>query len=148
MYKVKDIAEWFVQRASADVNKGGDYLTQLKLQKLLYYAQGFYMALNNGEKLFREKIIHLPYGPVVEALIPTLKSFSNNPIYSLNVNIPEIDEQTLAILNIVYKHLGQYSAYKLVELTHSETPWQNTKQGEEISPKDICQYIKDHYIKK
>ena len=148
MYKVKEIAEWFVQRASADVNKGGDYLTQLKLQKLLYYAQGFYMAFNNGERLFKEKIIHLSYGPVVESLISTLKPFSNNPILSLNINIPEIDEQTLAILNIVYKNLGQYSAYRLVELTHSETPWQETHQGEEISPKDICQYIKEHYIKK
>lgn len=147
MYKVKDIAEWFIQRASSDVNKGGDYLTQLKLQKLLYYAQGFYMAFNNGEKLFKEKIVHLQYGPVVKSLIPILKQYSNNPIHSLNINIPEIDEQTLAILNIVYKNLGQYSAYRLVELTHSEIPWQKTKQGDEISPKDICQYIKEHYIK-
>lgn len=147
MYKARVIAEWFVQRAARDVNKGGDFLTQLKLQKLLYYAQGFYMAFNDGKKLFKDSIIHMQYGPVVKSLIPILKNYSNNPISTLNFEIPDLDEYTLGILNLVYDKLGQYSAYKLVELTHAEGPWKNTTQGQEILAVDIYNFIKEHYTK-
>lgn len=147
MYKVESIAAWFVARAASDVNKGGDFLTQLKLQKLLYYAQGFYMAFNNGQKLFKDSIIHMQYGPVVKSLVNVLKGYSNRPIEKLDYEIPSFDDDTLAILNLVYNKLGQFSAYKLVELTHSEEPWQNTKQGQIIPAVEIYKYIKEHYTK-
>ena len=68
MEDVKAIAQWFVLKAAEDAGKGGEYLTKLKLQKLLYYAQGFYHAFYN-EKLFKDKIIHMPYGPAVQSLL-------------------------------------------------------------------------------
>ena len=146
MYEAKQIAEWFVQRAGQDINKGGEYLTQLKLQKLLYYAQGFFMALNNGQKLFSDEIYHLQYGPAVKKLMKLLKPFGNNPIPTLNIKLPQFDDDTLAVLELVYQKLGQYSAYKLVELTHNETPWLNSKQGKIISSEDIYSFFKTEYI--
>ena len=146
MYEAKQIAEWFVQRAGQDINKGGEFLTQLKLQKLLYYAQGFYMALNNGKKLFGEDIYHLQYGPAVKKLMATLKPYGNNPIPTLNVNLPEFDNNTLAVLELVYQKLGQFSAYKLVELTHQEVPWLNSEHGKIISSNEIYSFFKKEYL--
>lgn len=146
MENVKEIAEWFVSKAADDVNSGGEFLTKLKLQKLLYYAQGFYFAFNN-KKLFRDKIIHMPYGPAVKTLLDDLKDRHNEPIKTLGVSIGNFTNDVTAILNLVYKNLGQYSAYKLVEMTHSEDPWLNTEQGQEISVAEIGDYFKKYYIK-
>lgn len=146
MENVKEIAQWFVLRAADDVNRGGEYLTKLKLQKLLYYAQGFYYAFFN-KKLFEDKIIHMPYGPAVKTLLDDLKDIGNEPIESLKVKISDFNDDVFAILNLVYDKLAQYSAFKLVEMTHSEDPWRNTHQGEEIKVTDISKYFKKHYIK-
>lgn len=147
MYRVEEIAQWFVEQASIDVNKGGEYLTQLKLQKLLYYAQGFYYAFND-KKLFNEKIIHMPYGPAVEKLLTTLKKYGSNPITIelLNTSSNNLPDNVTVLLKMVYDQLGQYSAYKLVEMTHNETPWKSTKQGQEIKAAEIGKYFKEHYI--
>lgn len=143
-YKVEEIAQWFVLKASSEVNKGGELLTKLKLQKLLYYAQGFYFAFYN-KKLFKDKIIHMPYGPAVESMLKKLKDV-NHPLEDLNVDIKDLPEDVISILELVYDKLGQYSAYKLVQLTHEEDPWINTEQGKEISVEDIGKYFKEHYI--
>ncbi len=146
MVKVEQIAQWFTLRAAEDVNKGGEYLTQLKLQKLMYYAQGFYYAFND-KKLFNDKIIHMPYGPAVESMLSKLRGHGSDQIKSLNISVGDLPHDVITILSLVYDKLGQYSAYKLVELTHNEWPWQNTDQGKEIKANVIGEYFKRHYIK-
>lgn len=145
MCKAEEVAQWFVQRASEDVNKGGEYLTQLKLQKLLYYAQGFYFSFN-GKKLFKDKIIHMPYGPAVQTMLSKLGGYGSDYIKTLNVSTEGLPENVTALLRMVYEKLGQYSAYKLVQMTHNEDPWKNTLQGEEIKANEIGKYFKEHYI--
>ena len=146
MLDVRKVAQWFVLRAAEDVNKGGEYLTQLKLQKLLYYAQGFYMAFN-GEKLYSNKIVHMQYGPVVQSMATTLKSFGSDTIKTLDIPVGELSDDVTSTLSLVYEKLGQYSAYKLVELTHNEDPWKNTNSGDEIKVELISKYFKENYIR-
>ena len=56
MYKANDISQWFINRAiESNANEGGDYITNLKLHKLMYYAQGCHLAMYN-EPLFNEEI--------------------------------------------------------------------------------------------
>ena len=43
-YNVLDIAKKLIKMADDDIANGGDNLTNLKLQKLLYYEQGFHLA--------------------------------------------------------------------------------------------------------
>ena len=61
MADVKDIAQLFIQLGD------GDDVTNLKVQKLVYYAQGFYLALN-GKPLFNNDIKAWAHGPVVPEL--------------------------------------------------------------------------------
>ena len=44
MISALDCANWLIEQASDDIN-GGEYLTQLKVQKLLYFAQGISLYL-------------------------------------------------------------------------------------------------------
>lgn len=41
------------------------------------------------------------------------------------------DQQEL--MNEVFTLFGQFSALKLMEMTHEETPWKTTQQNDEIS---------------
>lgn len=63
-YKASDIAKKLIFKAQNDEPNGGEKLTNLKLQKLLYYQQGFHLAVF-GIPLFNEDVEAWMYGPVV-----------------------------------------------------------------------------------
>lgn len=143
MYRAATIAQWFINRTALDVDSGGDYITNLKLQKLLYYAQGTYLALKE-QKLFSDKIKKWNYGPVVTAVYEKYKEYRNNGIDKTGK--ADIDEETTDILQEVYNVFGQYTAFKLSQMTHEEDPWQNAEHNGEISAESIKEYFEKHYI--
>lgn len=107
----------------ADCN--GDLITNLKLQKLLYYAQAFYLVNNKGEKLFDDEIQAWEYGPVVPAVYHEYKKYNSFPINYKHVkdkifNFSKKQEQYLKDFASEY---FRYSATELVTKTHTEQPW-------------------------
>lgn len=60
----KDVANYFLAQVDEEC---GDSISNLKLQKLLYYTQGFHLAMT-GKLLFDEPIVNWQHGPVVESL--------------------------------------------------------------------------------
>ena len=54
-YKAIDIAKKLIFLAQQDEANGGECLTNLKLQKLLYYQQGYHLAAF-GTPLFEENV--------------------------------------------------------------------------------------------
>ena len=61
-YNVIQVANWLIEKANNTEN--GDFITNLKLQKLLYYLQGYYLAVFE-KPLFDVEIEAWQYGPVV-----------------------------------------------------------------------------------
>ena len=55
--------------------------------------------------------------------------------------IANIDEQTETILQYVYDEYGKYTAWKLRDMTHEETPWKTTPRNEVISKEKIKEYF-------
>lgn len=144
-YKAIDIAQWFINKTIEDTNEnGGEYITHLKLQKLLYYAQGCYGAMKN-QPLFAEKIYNWTHGPVVQVLYDKFKHYGDKGI--TDYKLVEIDVETDGILREVYNVFGQYSAWGLRNMTHNEDPWKNTKSGEEITFNSIVNYFKREIVR-
>ncbi|WP_208932366.1 Panacea domain-containing protein [[Haemophilus] ducreyi] len=56
---------YFLSQCNSEEN--GDLISNLKIQKLVYYAQGFSLAINN-KPLFSEKIQAWTHGPVTPEL--------------------------------------------------------------------------------
>ena len=54
-------------------------IDQMKLYKLVYYAQAWWLA-SNDEPLFEEDLEAWPWGPVVRELYPTFKSAGSGAI--------------------------------------------------------------------
>lgn len=44
VYNAIDISKILISMAQKDNSRGGELLTNLKLQKLLYYQQGYHLA--------------------------------------------------------------------------------------------------------
>lgn len=121
----------------------GDTISNLKLQKLLYYAQGFHLAAF-GEPLFPEKIYAWQYGPVVREVYREFKGNGSGSIESrFDVDLAEIipDEEQRELFLEVNKIYGQYSALRLMDMTHNEPPWASTNIDNEITHDKLKDYF-------
>lgn len=105
----------------------GDTITNLKLQKLLYYAQAWFLVNNNNTKLFEDDIEAWQYGPVVPSVYNEYKIFGRAPIEidcDLNKDFSNLCDNTKQYLNEFCEAFLKYSATELVGMTHQEKPWQ------------------------
>lgn len=80
-FSASEIARWFLARNNANVVQHEDeLLTHLKLQKLLYYAQGVFLAYTGGNSLFDENIMAWEHGPVVPEVYTQYKPYGKTGI--------------------------------------------------------------------
>lgn len=117
-------------------NNPEENLTNLKLQKILYYLQGYYLAIYD-EPLFEDEIEAWKYGPVVNDVYHSYKVYGDNSIIipDFDFNFDYINNAQKQFINKVYSYFRQFSAIKLMELTHSEFPWISTFGREAIMSK-------------
>lgn len=120
-YKAMDIAKKLISRARDDEEFGGAGLTNLKLQKLLYYEQGYHLAFY-GTPLFDEAIEAWMYGPVVPEVYNEFVSFGSSPIAVADEPVL-LEEQDETLFNNVYDAYRDFSAIGLMNKTHAEPPW-------------------------
>lgn len=138
MMPAYEIAQYLVSLVDEDA---GDSISNLKVQKLLYYAQGFHLALFD-EPLFSEAIKAWIHGPVVPQVYHEYKKYGSNaiPVKIIDSNLYPVEVREL--LDEVYSVYGQFTASKLRDLTHSEPPWLNTPQSEAISIESMKIFFK------
>lgn len=139
MISAKIVAEYLLSLSDPEE---GDLVSHLKLQKLLYYAQGFNLAVF-GKPLFDESILAWGHGPVVESVYQEYREHGSNPIpVPEDVDFDALPEDQRDLLDEVYSVCGQYSAWRLREMTHVEPPWRDTPRNEVISHKRLKAYFK------
>ena len=120
-YSVFQIARYILAGADPETND----ISNLKLQKLCYYLQGFMSAMR-GTPLFKEAIYAWDHGPVIPELYHHYKGHKGNPIppdeQFSNDEIHSVDRD---VANEILSHYGQYSAWYLRNLTHEDQPWKD-----------------------
>ena len=120
-YKALDIAKKLIFKAQNDEPNGGERLTNLKLQKLLYYQQGYHLAAF-GTPLFSENIEAWMYGPVVPVVYDIFSEYGSSALPIVDVEIA-LDEEEEILFNQVYDAYREFSAIGLMNRTHTEKPW-------------------------
>lgn len=139
MYNAMDVACAVVNYA----NEIGHPISNLKLQKILYFIQGYYMQ-KEGTPFFGENIEAWPYGPVIAKVYMQFQQFGSNFIpstrYYTEITFDKIDtikfkkiyynEHIFSIYDLrfvkqVVKKLNKYSASQLVSITHAQKPWKD-----------------------
>jgi uncharacterized phage-associated protein len=115
------VADWFlshVDRAS------GDSITHLKLQKLVYYAQAWFLA-NFNKPLFNEDVEAWAHGPVVPSLWSRFKD-SRWEALPASPHRP-LGDEIETFLQAVMDAYGKFEAKYLEDMTHQERPWKETR---------------------
>lgn len=151
---VLDICRYIINAC----HEQGYSVSNLKLQKLLYFAQGYSLAIVD-KPLFNEEFEAWDFGPVVPVAYRNYKIFGANCIpkiqyyYDINYDndtfLDKIEydkkyyndiEQT--IMDNIVKTFGRYSANELVKITHSQPPWINCyKKKTIIEKEEIKEYF-------
>ena len=142
---VFNIADFFLSK---------DNLTPKKLQKLVYYAYAWFIALNNENAneitnvLFDEQPEAWIHGPVFPSLYDRYKGYNWNEIQKKEIYSSNLNKDLKAFLNDVWMKFGKFSADELEYMTHQEEPWAKARKNicntmrsnEKISKKDIFNY--------
>ena len=166
MFSAKDIAIWFLMKNNAEVHEheatNDDYevyegITHLKLQKLLYYAQGISLGMFD-KPIFNENIEAWQHGPVVTEVYSIYNIFGRDNIdIKMDKEKEEIikkiedDKEVSEALNLAYDNFAIYTAWQLRQMTHEDnTPWDITQKtkglGSVIENSLIEQYFKEEVI--
>ena len=139
MASAADVAKYLITRSQPEE---GDFVSNLKLQKLVYYAQGFSLALHDAP-LFGDEIQAWEHGPVVPALYHRYKEHGATGIpVPMEFNPDEaLSPAERSLLDEVWDVYGQFSAWKLRNMTHEEPPWRDTQSGAVISHDALRAYF-------
>lgn len=125
--------------------KNKNSLTPLKLQKVLYLAQGWSYVWDNVAA-FNDDFCAWQYGPVNERVYEAFKKYGRSEIPE-DEGITEISDKSVAeTLEAVWLEYGKMTAYDLVELTHRQKPWKIAySQGIKITNSSIQEYFQSTY---
>lgn len=140
MLSCHQVADYFL---SLQDEESGDLISNLKLQKLAYYAQGAALAIKDAP-MFPEPIYAWKHGPVVPDLYHKFKAHGSSAIpKSATFDLNCLTREDKEILDEVYSVYGQFSGWKLRNMTHSEPPWiQAEKYETEITQDSMKSYFK------
>lgn len=108
-------------------NNSGQPITNLKLQKLLYYSQAWHLALH-GKSLFDDRIEAWVHGPVVPTVFREYREFKWAPLPSDPMSSAPSADICRHITKVLSTY-GKFDATKLEHLTHSEGPWIEARNG-------------------
>lgn len=127
-YKPLAVANEFI------VCSGNSGVDHMKLQKLTYFAYGWWLAYNENE-LLSERPQVWQHGPVFKSLYHALSQYGWRPINTIqNDNFttpaPRIDDNDASVRALVawvWNRYGEHRAEYLSDITHNKgTPWEET----------------------
>lgn len=132
-FNSKAVANFLLDLAHAQ----GEQLTPMKLQKLVYFAHGWCLALT-GKPLINEVIQAWSFGPVVRSLYEEFREFGANPItrsametiyqgdLDMEFRRPSLDDGkepdsdfAKRLLKRIWEVYGRYTAVQLSNMTHA-----------------------------
>jgi len=118
-------------------------MTNLRLNKLAYFAQAYNLGLYN-DVLFKEDIEAWKFGPVVRDIYDEYKIYGEKNLPAPENNL-KLSKQDFRLLSAVLFKYGNYSSSDLIKLTHKKgSPWDTVYHSEEniIPPSLIASYYK------
>lgn len=134
-----------------ECNKNKIEITQLKLQKLLYFTEAYYMNMENKDELFEEKFYAWEYGPVCKEVYNEYKNYFSLPIIVDEQNLEKIDEKVLFAVKAVCEVFGKRNTSDLIKLTHLQnSPWFEANHNKKvpISKLETKKWFKELFLAK
>lgn len=129
-YDARTVANEFIKTAQAS----GKLLTNMQLQKLVYIAHGYSLAILH-RPLLRQPVEAWRYGPVIPVLYDALRQYGagyvTEPINFLpSETLSDTDRALVATVATAY---SRFSGPQLATMTHKNgTPWHEVYDAQEF----------------
>ena len=142
---VYELSRYIIRRYNSNMHE----ITNLKLQKILYYIQGYFFKLKS-KPAFNEEIYSWPYGPVVKEIYFEYSGNGADSIslsdgdMSIQTDLNDVNKLDKKLINQIINKSYAYSAFDLVKKTHTEIPWISTQKGNVISKQKVEDYFSEH----
>lgn len=124
--RAMDLADYIVSSCS----KENEPVSNLQLQKMLYFLQTVYCRATRGELLFDEEFEAWPYGPVLPEVYFSYSKYGGRAIdmsRSCSLGLPS---NVMTFINDGIKTLRRKSPWELVRTSHaSGSPWDQVWQN-------------------
>ena len=139
-------------------------ISPMKLQKLLYYTQGWHLGVT-GREAFFDQVEAWRYGPVVRSVYIATKQYGNDKITGRLCSIAkrvfgdgkpdqlskDEREELEPVLNWILHVYGHYTATQLSNMTHIDGgPWKTAIDKEHLSPTSpviLVEIMKNYFQK-
>lgn len=128
MYHVLDVCKYIINYSN-EMDYG---VSCLKLQKLLYFIQGYFMIIKD-ESCFHEKIEAWDFGPVVPLAYQEYKHYASTDIPSVGSQNNSISDENKILIDNVINKFADYTATDLVTITHQQKPWKSVYSQYQIN---------------
>ncbi len=130
-----DIADWFINAIDRDA---GDVITPLMVQKLVFFAQAWFLA-NKGRPLFADDFQAWASGPVIPAMFERFEHYAYTNLPQIE-NARQVTGEKLELLDGVQERYGCFKAGKLEQLVKEPGgPWAQLRNG--LAPGDASSSI-------
>lgn len=139
-YNVLDVCRYVIDYS----NQKNYGISNLKLQKILYFIQAGFLIDEPSRCCFDEKIEAWDFGPVVPEAYREYKQFGGSDIPNATTGNDPISDADKKLIDTIIDSFADYTATDLVSLTHRQAPWLSVyvpHKNHEITPKAIKEYF-------
>jgi uncharacterized phage-associated protein len=119
----------------------------MKLQKLVYFAYGWYGAYNDDPPLFEEAFYAWRLGIIVKDLYEKYSHCKDNPLIISSPNCPALDTDVTDILRSVWKAYAPHADYTLNRAIRNHATWRQAQRSFEWEFKIAPAVIRDAFKK-
>lgn len=142
MRSALELSKYIISKCYND----GYPISNLQLQKILYYIQGgFYRHFK--KRAFNDEISAWMHGPVVSDVYFEYNHYVASKIKkNIKNNVPhDYNTSEIKLIDKIVERLRKKSPWELVDMTHNEKPWMEAYEfGDEISKKSIKEWFSEH----
>jgi uncharacterized phage-associated protein len=114
---------------------------------MLYFSQAAYLGIKK-KPLFEEEIEMWRLGPVIPEIYFHFRENGNKPIGFEKKS--KIKGNLKSFLNAIWDLYGKFSAFQLVEITHSHEPWKKyflaSGKDSVVPKKYLMEYYQDYFL--
>lgn len=134
------VAKYIITRC----NNNEKDITNLRLQKTLYYIQGYFYK-RFAIPAFGEDFYNWQYGPVIQEVYFEYSNNRNSPIFEKDNDKCQIgNKEYRNLINQVLDACLEKTTTQLVNMTHNEAPWKETEKNDKIQKISIEKFFEEN----
>ena len=125
--KALTVANYLLAQIPKEDYENGEGISNLKLQKLLFYIQKTYYSVHK-KPLFEDKIEAWQHGPVINDVYHHFKKYNSSLIDIINLSNEiradcELDYEAAKVADFIQEKFWKYSAWYLRDISHEDKAW-------------------------